>query len=55
MEETFDDDQRTRGQLALQDAAMGLGHGGKIVDLRDVGGDLEQSGDLVPRQSSIDG
>jgi len=25
---------------------MGLGHGWKIVDLRDVGGNLEQSGDL---------
>jgi len=25
---------------------MGLGHGWKIVDLRDVGGNPEQSGDL---------
>ena len=49
MEETFDDDQRTRGYLALQDAAMGLGRGWKIVDLRDVGGDLEQSGQVTAR------
>jgi len=26
---------------------MVLGHGGKIVDLRDVGGDLEQSGQVT--------
>jgi len=26
---------------------MGLGHGWKIVDLRDVGGELEQSGQVT--------
>src|SRR5262245_56378237 len=47
VEEAFDDNQRAGRQFAMEDAAAYLGHGWEIFELGDVGGNLEQIGQVT--------